>query len=398
LAADRAPDLAALVELCRFAGDDPLLAQGGGGNASVKGGAAMAIKASGFRLSEVREDRGHVAVDLSALLALLDDPALAGRPPREAQDEGDRRARAAAIPAEVPPKSGTKAGLRPSLEALFHALLPPAVLHLHPVAVNAAACLEGGEELSRTLFPGAGWVPYAPPGYLLAKEVERVAGRGRGSRVLVLASHGFVAAGPGAGEALALMRDALAAAGRFFGPLPAGAAERVAPSPALAEAAEGLAREVRGAFPGAAATIRPASFRGLCDAARSPGAGSPGGAFAGGALSPDEVVYGVHRPVVLPAGVTPARWLRLSPGEFRERMAIVVPGEGVLLAGPGEGTVAAMEETLLASVLVRRLIARAGRPVFLSPAEVEFLSAMDSERYRQKVSQGAGAPPGKEGP
>src|SRR5262245_20359972 len=81
-------DIAELVAISQWAGADVLLAQGGGGNTSVKSadGSAMSIKASGFRLAELTPDRGHLVVDLPKLLAVLRGPELTGLPDRAAHE------------------------------------------------------------------------------------------------------------------------------------------------------------------------------------------------------------------------------------------------------------------------------------------------------------------------
>ncbi len=363
---------ASLISLCRFAGGGPLLAQGGGGNASVKDGGAMWIKASGFRLSEVDGDRGWVAADLAALRVILADPALAALTPAQAQDEASRRV------------AGTEKADRPSLEALFHALLPTAVLHLHPVVVNALTCLKGGEALAREIMPGAAWVPYAAPGYLLAREVGKVLAS-RGGEVpgtLLLAGHGLVGSGEDAEAALREVRVALESCERRLGTLPRGADARSAPSPGLARVSLDLAGALSRLLPGAGLRARPSTFTLLNRA------GAEGDVLlGGGALTPDEAVYGSHLPVFLDPGEMPSRRLALSPDLIRERMAFVIPDEGVVLAGPGEGSVSALEENLLAHLLIRRLVARAGVPLFLPPAEVELVSAMESERFRQAAAR-----------
>ena len=72
--------------------------------------------------------------------------------------------------------------------------------------------------------------------------------------------------------------------------------------------------------------------------------------------------------------------------EVAGRLVVAVAGQGVVLAGPSEAFVAAMEETLLAHVLVRRLIARRGEAVTLPRAECAALAGMEAEKHRQAMA------------
>jgi len=162
-------DIRELVEISQFAGRDVLLAQGGGGNTSVKSGDGrrMWIKASGCRLSEVGEGHGYLETYLPALISVIRDPKLKELPRAVAHEESVRRIQAA-VPGPVQK--------RPSLETGFHAVLGRrVVLHTHPVYVNAFTCMDGGAAaLEDALGEQVIWVKYEPPGYALAAEVDRV--------------------------------------------------------------------------------------------------------------------------------------------------------------------------------------------------------------------------------
>ena len=70
-------------------------------------------------------------------------------------------------------------------------------------------------------------------------------------------------------------------------------------------------------------------------------------------------------------------------------MAIAVEGTGVVLIARNERLVTAMEETLLAHVLIRMLITRRGKVRTLPKSEVDYLKSMESEKYRIKVTSKA---------
>ena len=66
-----AQELAALERMSAAAGARCDYVQGGGGNTSVKLDGLMAIKASGYRLSQVTSRGGYAVLDLSALDAFF---------------------------------------------------------------------------------------------------------------------------------------------------------------------------------------------------------------------------------------------------------------------------------------------------------------------------------------
>lgn len=353
-------EVAQLVDLSRAVGGDPLLVQGGGGNASIKSadGARMWIKASGFRLADVAPDHGHVVTDVAALVASIRDPALAALPRRQAHETSVGHVQAAV-------RDGGR--FRPSLETGVHAALPArVVLHTHAVFVNALSCMEGGERALGDLGPV---VAYEPPGYALAVAVDR-AWRARRTEapLIALANHGLIAMGETPDAALAATRRTVAAAEAFFGPLEADACADALPPPALVE----WAARMRTRAP----VVRPTKLAALLDAATEPDRW-----LRAGPLVPDDVVYfGRHVPLADKADAMPAG--PLAP-------VTVVAGLGVVLAGASDAAVDAIEETLLAHVLIRRLIARRGQPRTLPGHEIDYLVAMESEHYRSAVAAGA---------
>jgi hypothetical protein len=198
---------------------------------------------------------------------------------------------------------------------------------------------------------------------------------------VLLRNHGLIASGATASEALATTRRLVKAGERYFGPLPEAAFGNAWPPGALARWGEALARALR-RLPGRGETHVRVSRR----AALLEAASDPEHWLGGGPLVPDDVVY--NGPGILQADVSvpPREWLERGLESVPERLAVVAPGLGVVLAGPGRRAVEAMEENLLAHVLVRWLIAaRRGTPRPLPPEEVDYLLAMESEKYRQAL-------------
>ena len=126
---DHVSSIRAFVDLSSSIGSRPDFVQGGGGNTSVKlDGSLMAVKASGFRLADIREDNAYAVLDYAALrrFYLEMDPTSFS----DVEKEG-----AACVKASVRPVEGIES-LRPSVEAGFHSLLDAYVAHTHAVSAN----------------------------------------------------------------------------------------------------------------------------------------------------------------------------------------------------------------------------------------------------------------------
>ena len=149
--------------------------QGGGGNTSVKlPGGLMAIKASGFCLSDIRPDKAYAVLDGADLrnFYLTTEPSALA----DVEKEGSARAKA-----DIRHIDGL-ADLRPSVEAGFHSILKTFVVHTHSVYANLAACSTACRPIAAQAFAGAnytwGWVPYTDPGanltFAIRDELRRV--------------------------------------------------------------------------------------------------------------------------------------------------------------------------------------------------------------------------------
>ena len=93
-------------------GLDPEFSRGGGGNASAKADGVVWIKPSGVPLATL-EAADLVPLDRASLLATLDAPAAS-------RGDGEDPVMRAAEQARLGPAGGR----RPSVELLFHALMP----------------------------------------------------------------------------------------------------------------------------------------------------------------------------------------------------------------------------------------------------------------------------------
>lgn len=186
--------LAAFVRISQNAGARADYVQGGGGNTSVKlGDGLMAIKASGYCLSDIREDAAYAVLDYEQLRAFYTahEPAALA----DVEKEG-----AAAAKAAVKEVEGLTP-LRPSVEAGFHSLLDAYVLHSHSVYANLAACAAEAEEICGRAFADAGYtyavVPYVDPGARLTFAIRdalcAVEGKtGKRPAVILMQNHGLI--------------------------------------------------------------------------------------------------------------------------------------------------------------------------------------------------------------
>lgn len=193
--------------------------QGGGGNTSVKlPGGLMAIKASGFCLSDIRPDKAYAVLDGADLrnFYLTTDPSALA----DVEKEGSARAKA-----DVRHIDGL-ADLRPSVEAGFHSILKTFVVHTHSVYANLAACSTACRPIAAQAFAGAnytwGWVPYTDPGanltFAIRDELRRVEKEtGKVPSVILMQNHGIIVHDDDPDTALAIHTDANERLARMFG-------------------------------------------------------------------------------------------------------------------------------------------------------------------------------------
>ncbi|HOC17047.1 MAG TPA: bifunctional aldolase/short-chain dehydrogenase [Vicinamibacterales bacterium] len=178
----------------RLLGAEPGLVLHGGGNTSVKAETsdvfgdrheALFVKASGADLAAIGPD-GHVCLALGPLrrLRALD---------RLGDDEMVWELRRQLL------RAGAGA---PSIEALVHAFLPHRFIdHTHADAVLALTNRAGGEALAgEVLGDGVIVMPYAEPGFELAKAAADAFEAAPAARAMVWARHGLVTWGRDARE------------------------------------------------------------------------------------------------------------------------------------------------------------------------------------------------------
>lgn len=211
--------LEAFSKMSQQAGARADYVQGGGGNTSVKlKDGLMAIKASGYRLSDVGTASGYAVLDYEALRRFY-----FSHEPGEFEDVEKRGSEEAK--ASIRSIEGLQQ-LRPSVEAGFHSVLPTFVLHTHSVYGNLAACAVEGREIVEKAFADApytvGFVPYTDPGarltFTIRDECARVEKEtGKTPNVIFMQNHGPIVMHHDSEECARIHADANERIAKAFG-------------------------------------------------------------------------------------------------------------------------------------------------------------------------------------
>jgi len=384
--------LAEVAALSRHFGSDPAYTRGGGGNSSGKADGVLYIKPSGVSLATLTP-RSLMPLTMEPLLAVLDGSTAAAPP-------GSEEVLRMGMAARLDPADHR----RPSVELVFHALLPERiVIHTHPTTVNALTCAARGPELAADLFgDDALWIPYTNPGLPLACRIadarhahEQRTGH-RPPPVILLQNHGLIVAGSGTQEIIERSAVVVAAIRELIkGSDPLPAPDVAAPDAAVVQVvADAIANEM--ATAGAPVVVAADTSA----AALRVGATAAGRAFVGGGpLTPDQIVYAGSWPLLIeagPAGVgsggrgfAEALHARLAEhvAATDERPAIfVVEGIGVFAVATSTDLAATVRDVYLDAIRVGEGATRLGGIRPLAPEERHFIQEWEAEAYRLGVA------------
>jgi rhamnose utilization protein RhaD (predicted bifunctional aldolase and dehydrogenase)/NAD(P)-dependent dehydrogenase (short-subunit alcohol dehydrogenase family) len=385
-----------VVALSHRFGEDPEFSRGGGGNSSVKADGVLYIKPSGTSLAALTPE-SLIALDMRPLLELLNAPS--ERPVAGGTDEVFEVAVAArrSVPDER----------RPSVEILFHALLPERfVLHTHPTTVNALTCSSRGAEIAERLFgTSVLWVPYTDPGLPLARAI-RDARRSREERThtaapstILLQNHGLIVAGDSTAEIEGASARLVEAIQAYLDDLPAMAWGDVARlEPAQAQA---TVRTIGPALRALLATGERLKVVTFDDSplAVSMASSAVGRGFAlGGPLTPDQIVYAGSFPLIaepptgaamdqLVDGLTSAIAARRA-SEAGAPIVVIVPGLGLFAAGDSFAQADTARQVYLDAAGVSVDAHRLGGVRPLADGERRFIELWEAEAYRKRVAAG----------
>lgn len=168
--------------------------QGGGGNTSVKlNDELMAVKASGFKLSQITSTEGYVVINYKNIKSYYENVDLS-------LDKDYEKESVDYAKSNVVPMEGLKT-LRPSVEAGFHSILKKYVIHTHPVYANIICCSKTGSELAQKIFAGKDfaylWIPYINPGFCLTLKIKEgidgcMAQYNKFPEVIFMENHGII--------------------------------------------------------------------------------------------------------------------------------------------------------------------------------------------------------------
>jgi len=187
--------LKGLEKISQTAGCDPAEVQGGGGNTSAKlDEKVMAIKASGYQLSDVTAQKGYVKVDYQKIKQFFEET------PENLNEEEkiELRNRAAQM---IEQNVISREFKKPSVETGFHSFLKRYVLHTHSVYANIICCSCRGQNLMERIFSDSEinplWVNYIHPGFDLTREIKKLQEeylkqQGQKPSVIFLENHGLV--------------------------------------------------------------------------------------------------------------------------------------------------------------------------------------------------------------
>ncbi len=193
--------------------------QGGGGNTSVKlADGMMAIKASGFCLSDIEPKNGYAVLSYEMLREFYNstDPTTI----EDVEKAGSDQAKKSVCEIEGLVK------LRPSVEAGFHSILNRFVLHSHSVYANLVTCSKECVEIAEVAFLDAEYgfatVPYVDPGAKLTFEMKMAIDGARNKdgtlpEVILMQNHGIVVHHDDPNVCTAIHDDANRRLARTFG-------------------------------------------------------------------------------------------------------------------------------------------------------------------------------------
>ena len=370
-----------IIEVANHFGD-PEYSRAGGGNASYKQDGILHIKPSGTSLKTlVAEDLVPLSMDVLVEALHSNRPTL-GDPVQEAANEA---------------RVGVNDGRRPSVEILFHALLPePLVIHLHPLTANALTCNVHTHELAAEIFgDDVVVVDYIDPGVPLARGVERAraeyterTGKTPGGLTL-LRNHGIIAAGNSAEEVISLVETATAkirAAIEARPMLPVRDLGPDADPDPLIHIAAPVLRGLLGFRSGLAVVTSDSS-----ELVRTQTwLGKP--IVSEGPLIPDQIVYAGSMPCVVEPQYAPlADQVTTAVSDYQDTYGhdpaiVVLPGRVVFGVGPDHATARNSLDTFIDALRVARDADRLGGTRVMDARERGFIETWEAEAYRKKVA------------
>lgn len=177
--------------MSQYIGNRADYAQGGGGNTSVKlDDELMAVKASGYKLKDMKPNDGFVVIKYQEIRKYYNEVNLDSDVDfyKDSVDFVKKNT------VELP---GLPVGKRASVEAGFHSLLYKYVIHTHSVYSNLLCCTKEGKAIADEIFGdskyGYAWVPYITPGFDLTLGVKHLLDdHDKMPKIIFMGSHGIL--------------------------------------------------------------------------------------------------------------------------------------------------------------------------------------------------------------
>lgn len=158
-----------LIEISRMVGMRNDYVQAGGGNNSVKlDENYMAIKSSGYLLSDMKKNDGYTIIQYQKIKEMLLDGVTSEKEILEASHI-----------------SGKKA----SIEVFLHAFCKKYTVHIHSLLSNILLAKNNCQEEIKTLFPDSVCIDYKTPGVELAQEMIK---KYKEEEIIFLKNHGLI--------------------------------------------------------------------------------------------------------------------------------------------------------------------------------------------------------------
>jgi rhamnose utilization protein RhaD (predicted bifunctional aldolase and dehydrogenase) len=382
--------LADLISISNITGKDSALIQGGGGNTSVKtpDGRFMYIKASGTDLKDMNSHAGWCKLRLAPVLNIIKDKSIATLGVQARETKVVKRLLLAC-------DDKATIGARPSIEAHLHAMLNKCVIHLHPVAVLSFACAKNGRTMLEKLFkdnkPPALWVPYAHPGFTLAKKTAKLTADyqnrfGTKPAVLFLQKHGLLISADNPDAALRLLRSVI---NRCETKLKYPKAVKTKPPNRIisAEVKFCIHRALYDVT-GHSAVIRHFYDGEIAAFCRQKNAQK---LLLPPALTPDELLY-VNGPAMWVENYNSKKMVRRLSSQIKKGktppVAFLVKGAGLFVAAP-EKIAHAVRDIVKNSLVIRTNASRLGGILTLNKPEQNFINRWEADAFRKKLANGA---------
>ena len=384
--------LADLIRISNITGKDSALIQGGGGNTSAKtaDGKYMYIKASGTDLKDMDSHAGWCKLRLAPVLAIIKDKSIAALGVQARETKVVKRLLLAC-------DDKASAGARPSVEAHLHAMLGKCVIHLHPVAVLSFVCAKNGRAGLENLFKDEKfsplWVPYAHPGFALAKKIAKLNADyqnrfGRKPAVLFLQKHGLLISADSPNAALRLLRSVI---NRCTGKLKCPKTAKTKPPNQQIIAEMKLC--IRSALYNAIGRSAVISYFYDDEIAAFWRRKNVQKLLSPPALTPDELLY-ANGPAMWVQDCVPKKIERRLARQIRKGKnppaAFLVKGAGLFIAA-ADKIAPAVRDIVKNSFVIRTNASRLGGILTLNKAEQDFINRWEADAFRKKLANGASA-------